>query len=509
MMDDSVRTGGPAFPDPSWMVEALRVCSRALLVAGVVSAGSARAQANVPDSQVEANVLKALAGAQDLADQAISTNTVYGVVTLSGSVQNDALRVKAENLAATAYGVKKVVDELQVGPPAAVQSGSAPSPGGGAGMVLQSDGTYAPAAQANASSDQGSSGAPAPGTAPADQAQRNDPENDQALDQRAEQQQGMAPGAQTANGQTQGTPYPAPNSNGTTQSYPAPGTSQNDYPAYPQNGYPQNGSPQNGYPPFVPPNQNGYPQSNSQNGYPQGSYPQNGYPRQGYGQNGRAPWGGQIAGQPVQVPAGTMIRVRVNRLLASDKAKPGDHFDGVIANDVVAGGLVAFPRGAAVQGTVVDAKSSGALTGRGELAIQLNSVSMGGKLYPIVSDVWAHNGADKTIQTVNSAAGFGVVGALIGAVAGRGEGAAIGAGVGAAAGIGASAASPRGQVIIPPEGMVSFNLAQPVNVETVSEQEMQRLAYGVPPGQAPQPRIYPRPYGYPPPYPPPYGYPRY
>jgi hypothetical protein len=199
-----------------------------------------------------------------------------------------------------------------------------------------------------------------------------------------------------------------------------------------------------------------------------------------------------------------MIRVRVNRFLASDKVKAGDHFDGVVANDVVAGGFVAIPRGASVQGEVVAAKSSGAISGRGELSIKLDSVALGGKVYPIVSDVWAHNGADKTVQTVNNAAGLGVMGALIGAIAGRGAGAAIGAGVGAAAGVGASAASPKGQVVIPAEGMVSFNLAQPATLTTVSEQEMQRLAYGVPNGQDPRPRMYARPYpGYYPAYPPP------
>ena len=455
---------------------------RAAVLAGVVSFSAfAFGQTSVPDSQVEANVLKALAGSQDLASQSISTNTVYGVVTLSGSVANDALRVKAENLAANASGVKKVVDELQVGAAASVQA--APAQGadagqGGAGMVLQSDGSYAPAAPPD-----GTSGAPAPGTAPATGAVMNDPDNDQAQYQQAPATgQNPAPAAQTQ-------PYPASGGYG-AQGYP-----QNP----PQPNYPQNGYPQNGYPQA----QNRYPQGGSgQNGYP----PQGGYPQQGYGQQQAAPWGGQVAGQAVNVPAGTLIRVRVNRLLASNKVKPGDHFDGFIANDVVAGGLVAFPRGAAVQGTVVDAKSSGAISGKGELSIQLNSVTMGGRVYPIVSDLWAHNGGDKTIQTVNSAAGLGFAGALIGAIAGRGEGAAIGAGAGVAAGIGASAASPRGQVVIPPEGMVSFNLAQPASVQTVSEQEMQRLAYSVPPGQAPRARMYPRPYGYPPAYgyPPPY-----
>jgi hypothetical protein len=184
----------------------------------------------------------------------------------------------------------------------------------------------------------------------------------------------------------------------------------------------------------------------------------------------------------------------------------------LVANDVTAGGFVAIPRGAAVQGVVIDSKSSGAISGRGELSLQLTSVAMGGKIYPIQSDIWARKGPDKTGNTIGNAAGLGIAGALIGAIAGRGAGAAIGAGVGAGAGVAASAASPRGQVVVPPEGMVSFNLSQPAQVSTVSESEMQRLAYGVPNGPAQRQPMYARPYpgyyqGYPPP--PPSGYPPY
>ena len=161
----------------------------------------------------------------------------------------------------------------------------------------------------------------------------------------------------------------------------------------------------------------------------------------------------------------------------------------------------------AVRGTVIDAKESGVLKGRGELTLQLTQVTLAGKTYPLVSDSWEHNGADKTVDTVNRTVGLGAVGALIGAVAGGGAGAAIGAGAGAAAGLGSSAASGRGQVFIPAEAVLTFHLAEPATVTTVSEQEMQRLAYGLPAnGVNPQMQrrtVYPRPYGPPPPY----GYP--
>ena len=139
-------------------------------------------------------------------------------------------------------------------------------------------------------------------------------------------------------------------------------------------------------------------------------------------------------------------------------------------------------------------------------------MTLGGKVYPIVSDVWAHNGADKTVQSVGSAAVGGGIGALFGAVAGGGAGAAIGAGLGGALGLGSSAASHSGQVYVPAEGLLTFHLSQPVMVTTVSQQEMDRLVQNAGPAYGGPQRLQRRyPYygpGYYRPYPPyPYGYP--
>ena len=201
------------------------------------------------------------------------------------------------------------------------------------------------------------------------------------------------------------------------------------------------------------PNYPQYPYSQGQ--YPQGQnapgqYAQGQYPQGQYAQGG-APYaqvpGGQAAGESVVVPSGTMIRVRINQPLSSNRTQPGTAFDGIVANDVVAGNLVAIPRGAAVQGRVIDVKSSGALKGRGEMQIQLTSVTLGGKSYPLTSDVWDHHGGDKTLDTINRTAGLGAGGAIIGALAGGGVGAAVGGGIGAVLGLGSSAASRDGQIL--------------------------------------------------------------
>jgi hypothetical protein len=406
-----------------------------MLAAAVAGAQSPQGtqSAQISDAQVEADVLKALAGATDLATQNIQSSTVYGVVTLSGNVHSEAQRTEAENLTAKTVGVKKVVDELQLGdtPPPQQATGAAdqaPPPG----WVLQSDGTYAP------------------------------PASDQS------QPQGSQPATQGQTAQQQ------------------PSYSQQQ-PAYSQPqqqpGYAQ--APQQGYPQQQPyPNQPGYaprqPMYAAQPGYvpPPGAS------------------AGQHAGIPATVPQGAELQIRINRGLDSKHTQPGATFDGTVLNDIVANGVVAVPRGAQVSGVVVDAKKAGVLKGRGELALQLNSLTLGGQVYPLNTDVWQREGKDKTTGTVDRAVGLGALGAIFGAVAGGGTGAAIGAGVGGAAGVASSAASGGGQIVIPPESMLSFHIAQPLPVQTVSEQEMARLAYSAGPGQPVRPamRRYCRPY---------------
>ena len=105
-----------------------------LLMAGLLLVGGTgfaqEKAAVVPDAQIEANVLKALADVPQLADQEISTTTVYGEVTLSGTVKDEASRDMAEKVAADAPGVKKVVDQLAIGTVGAADTSSVNRPAG-------------------------------------------------------------------------------------------------------------------------------------------------------------------------------------------------------------------------------------------------------------------------------------------------------------------------------------------------------------------------------------------
>jgi hypothetical protein len=427
-----------------------------VLTAGLLlgsGAGFAQTKpAAIPDAQIEANVLKALAGAPELADQSITSTTVYGTVTLNGTVRDEPSRDLAEHLVANTAGVQKVVDQLTIGTPAAARSDTDQV---GTNPNLQSDGTIAtPGQNPPAQNYPNSSGAPQSG-APPQQGQYSQPQN--------------------------GTP-----------------PQQGQYPPPPDGTAPQAGQ--------YPPQQAGpYPPPYGRPPYRQPYPPQ--YPQQ--------PYVAQKGGDAVVVPSSSILRVRINQGMNSKNTAPGTTFDGVVLSDVVADGSIAIPRGASIAGTVVDAHTAGQLGGKGELKLQLTNVSFGGKTYPVVTDFWWHQGVDKTGNTVGTTVGLASVGALIGAVAGGGVGAAVGAGVGGVAGLGVSSASGRGEAAIPPEAIVTFHLTQPADVTTVSQAELNRLGAGVPPPQM-QPQMQrrypppPPPYAYPYPYyGPVYYYPRY
>lgn len=211
--------------------------------------------------------------------------------------------------------------------------------------------------------------------------------------------------------------------------------------------------------------------------------------------------------QPIIVPAGTLLRVRLDQPLDTAHLQAGTIFQATNAVDVFEHGVLAIPRGAALTGQVVEAKEGGKLGGSAILTLQLTNVNLAGKIFPLATDVWSSRGPNKAGYTASNTAGGAILGALIGGLVGRGAGAAIGAGVGAAGGLAASSATNGPRVYLPVESQVDFHLTTPATVQPVSWQEAQRLASSVPPPpvlvRRPRRPIYvaPRPYYAPYPYP--------
>jgi hypothetical protein len=75
--------------------------------------------------------------------------------------------------------------------------------------------------------------------------------------------------------------------------------------------------------------------------------------------------------QPLVVPQGTVLTVRLGEGLSSKESQPGQTFTASLVNPVEADGRVVIPAGATATGTVVAAHAAGKFKGASLLQIKL------------------------------------------------------------------------------------------------------------------------------------------
>jgi len=225
--------------------------------------------------------------------------------------------------------------------------------------------------------------------------------------------------------------------------------------------------------------------------------------------------------QALTLPAGTVVRVRVDEWLSSDHNSAGDSFSAVLEQPIVVDGWVVARRGQAETGRVSSAKKGGHGSGTSQLGLDLPTLTLvDGQQLPLQTQLFQTSAGTSQGQDATAVGVTSGVGAAIGAIADGGVGAGIGAGVGAAAGmIGVLAARGR-PAVVAPETVLSFRLQSPVTISTEKSQlafqpvtqadydshapqNRPRLAPGPP---APPYYGYPYAYGYPYPYLYPYAY---
>ena len=118
--------------------------------------------------------------------------------------------------------------------------------------------------------------------------------------------------------------------------------------------------------------------------------------------------------EEVTVPAGTAVSIRLQNAISSASNRPGDEFAAVLDEPIVVDGNTVAPRGAAVRGRVLAARSSGRLHNSGYLRLALVSVAMNGK--PVLvhsSSVFAAGGSHqkRDLALIGVGAGSGTAGA--------------------------------------------------------------------------------------------------
>jgi hypothetical protein len=167
---------------------------------------------------------------------------------------------------------------------------------------------------------------------------------------------------------------------------------------------------------------------------------------------------------PVVAPAGSVLRVRLDQTLDTERNRPGDRFTGMLDTPLLADGKEVLPKGTIVDGHVLNARQSGRLKGRAVLSLTLDYCELNGSMIPLSANTVVRvSGRHRKRNWALMGGGSGA-GALTGGLVAGPVGAAVGAGSGAAAGIVGAAVTGKKQVSMPAETAVGFTLKGPLTL---------------------------------------------
>jgi hypothetical protein len=167
----------------------------------------------------------------------------------------------------------------------------------------------------------------------------------------------------------------------------------------------------------------------------------------------------------VTIPAGTLVTVRVDDILRSDRNKTGDSFRATLDQPLVIDGAVIAERGAKVEGRVAEVDDAGRVRGVARMALELVRLTTSdGQRVRLQTESFSKQGERETKKDAAKIGAAAGIGAAIGAIAGGGRGAAIGAATGGAVGTGGVLMTRGGAAEVPAETRISFRLKDPITI---------------------------------------------
>jgi hypothetical protein len=169
----------------------------------------------------------------------------------------------------------------------------------------------------------------------------------------------------------------------------------------------------------------------------------------------------------LNLPAGTLIQVRINNELSSEHNQAGDRFTATLEQPIIANGWVVARRGQLLTGRVVSVKKAGFISGTSQLGVEVVELTLvDGQILPIRTSLVQSSGGTTRGRDAATVVGTTGLGAIIGGAAEGGGGAAVGAGIGAGAGILAVLTTRGRPTILFPESQLTFRLEAPLDVST-------------------------------------------
>lgn len=399
-----------------------RYCGATLLLAGVLVLGASCAKAP-SGTQLDDEIHAKFQQDSGLQGKSITVQTAEGMVTLSGTVDNDAERMAAARYASVTPGIKEVVNNLQI--MAAVPSGEAthnvesapPAP------------TSAPKAKARLSASR----------RPEEKPSRDDsPYHQPSASSTPSAKPSSAADSSSANAKADPSAASADSSpeerqiadTGSASSQTAEGSP--DAPSAPE-------------PPDAPAAPASDPNSDT---------------------------------NLMTIEAGTPMAIRLLDEIDSETAQAGQTFSATLDSPLSVEWDVAIPAGYNVEGHVAEVKSAGKFAGQSELVLTLDKILVHDKTYDIQTDEYRRKGKNQSTNTAEKVGVGAALGAIIGGIAGGGKGAGIGAAAGGGLGGASQAAGKGAPVRISSETVLHFTLQSPVTVTRVEqgpEQERRKL----------------------------------
>ena len=171
------------------------------------------------------------------------------------------------------------------------------------------------------------------------------------------------------------------------------------------------------------------------------------------------------------IPAGATLTTHANSRICTNTNAVGDHVTATVENTVAGSNGAAIPAGATVNLTVTQLKRSENVNDPIVMEFAVNSVTFGGRTYPIEATATVEQSVVERIKDqpqakdVQKVAIGAVAGAIAGKIIGKStKGAVIGGAAGAAAGAATAAATANYQGCIPSGGNIVVKLTSAATV---------------------------------------------